>query len=49
MEISNNEVLSLTYLKRRVVLKLDKYKLNRDQVVLMLFGKGDSIAIDESE
>lgn len=49
MEITNNGVLSLTYLKRKVVLKLDRYKLNRDQVVLMLYGKGDSIAIDESE
>lgn len=42
-------VLTLEYLKRRVVMKLDKYELCKPQVVVMLFGKGDSVAINESE
>jgi len=38
------------YIKRKVRLQLDKYKLAaNNQVVVMLFGNGDSIAIDETE
>lgn len=42
-------VLTLEYLKRKVVMRLDKYELYKPQVVMMLFGKGDSVAINESE
>ncbi len=35
----------LTYLKRKVTLPL-KYPINNNQIIIMLFGKGDSIAID---
>ena len=39
--------LRLEYVKRKVVINLDKYELiNKSQVIIMLFGKGDSIAID---
>jgi hypothetical protein len=41
-------ILTLEYLKRKVVLKLDKYEVHRNQVVIMLFGKGDSVAVNES-
>jgi hypothetical protein len=41
-------ILTLEYLKRKVVLKLDKYEIHRNQVVIMLFGKGDSVAVNES-
>lgn len=40
--------LTLEYLKRKVILKLDKYEVTKNQVVIMLFGKGDCIAINES-
>ena len=49
MQISyDEELLVLVYLKRKVTLRLDKYKLPKNQVVIMLFGRGDSVAIDES-
>ena len=37
--------LMLLYIKRKVKLKL-KYKLQQNQVFIMLFGRGDSVAID---
>jgi hypothetical protein len=37
------------YIKRKVRVHLDKYKLGaNNQVVIMLFGQGDSIAVDET-
>jgi hypothetical protein len=37
----------LEYIKRKVVLNLDKYQtINKNQVIIMLFGKGDCISID---
>lgn len=49
MQISQEDgQLNLVYLKRKVTLRLDKYKLPKNQVVIMLFGRGDSVAIDES-
>lgn len=38
--------LALEYLKRKVIIKLDKYEVNKNQVVIMLFGKGDSVSIN---
>jgi hypothetical protein len=38
--------LRLEYIKRKVILRLDKYEVNKSQVIIMLFGKGDSIAIN---
>jgi hypothetical protein len=40
--------LQLFYIKRKVTLKLDRYKLSGNQVVIMLFGRGDSAGIDET-
>lgn len=42
-----NGYLRLEYVKRKVIVNLDKYELvNKNQIIIMLFGKGDSIAID---
>ena len=39
--------LRLEYVKRKVSVNLDRYELiNKNQIIIMLFGKGDSIAID---
>lgn len=39
--------LRLEYVKRKVIVNLDRYALvNKSQIIIMLFGKGDSIAID---
>lgn len=48
MEVRNNEqgVLTLTYVKRKVEVKLDRHKLAKNQIVLMLYGRGDSVSID---
>ena len=37
--------LSLLYIKRKVNLRL-KYKPSKNQIVIMLFGKGDSVGLD---
>lgn len=38
------------YIKRKVKVQLDKYRLPaNNQIVIMLFGNSDSIAIDETE
>ena len=36
-------------MKRKVVNKYEQYKLNIPQVVVMLFGRGDSISLDETK
>ena len=41
-------VLTLDYLKRKVTNSYPQYKLNTPQVVIMLFGKGDSVSLDET-
>ena len=41
-------VLKMEYIKRKVTNTYPQYKLNSPQVVIMLFGKGDSVSIDES-
>jgi hypothetical protein len=40
--------LALEYLKRKVILRLEKYEVFKNQVVIMLFGKGDCVAVDET-
>jgi hypothetical protein len=40
--------MEVEYVKRKVKIRLDKYKWNKPQVVFMLYGKGDSISIDET-
>ena len=38
----------MTYVKRKVVKRFDQYKLESNKAVLMLYGKGDSVALDEN-
>lgn len=38
--------LKIEYLKRKVIINLEKYTIINNQIIIMLFGKGDSIAID---
>ena len=44
--ILEDGVLVLTYIKRKVVMRLEKHRLETNNVVLMLYGKGDSVALD---
>lgn len=39
--------LIVEYLKRKERVLLDKYKVNKPQILVMLYGKGDSVMIYE--
>lgn len=41
--------LEIQYIKRKHTVIIDKYKLQKPQIVLMLYGKGDSVLIDETK
>ena len=43
-----DKVLTLVYIKRKVTNKLDRYKVPDNKVVIMLYGKGDSVCLDEN-
>lgn len=50
MVLSNSgDGLMLEYVKRKVKVPLDKYRAPKNQVIIMLFGKGDSVGLDETE
>ena len=40
------ETINVDYVKRKQRITLDKYKVNKSQILLMLYGKGDSILVD---
>lgn len=40
------DFLAIDYLKRREKVVVDKLKMNKPQVLILLYGKGDSVMID---
>ena len=42
-----DKILTLVYIKRKNVLKLEGYKTD-GKIVIMMYGKGDSVALDEN-